>query len=184
MIQEIKTSNSTKRVLFLGRFQPFHNGHFGVVEHLAQEYDRVIVAIGTSQESHTPKNPLTLGERYWMIRESLDELSLSNVDIAGVSDVPSNAVWVPHLRSQVPPFDEVVSANPFVRQLFDEAGFSTKTPQVSKFDFTRYNGTRIRRMIANGEAEKVEHLMPKDAWEILLRIGAVERIKRLFDKEK
>ncbi|MEM3596417.1 MAG: adenylyltransferase/cytidyltransferase family protein, partial [Candidatus Bathyarchaeia archaeon] len=56
--------------LYVGRFQPFHLGHLEVVRSILNRADELIIAIGSSQYSHTRRNPFTAGERVTMIRES------------------------------------------------------------------------------------------------------------------
>ena len=40
------------RGFFIGRFQPFHNGHHNVVETIAEEVDELVLGIG-SAATHT-----------------------------------------------------------------------------------------------------------------------------------
>ncbi|HDJ89497.1 MAG TPA: nicotinamide-nucleotide adenylyltransferase, partial [Thermoprotei archaeon] len=55
------------RGLFIGRFQPFHLGHFYALKWILSKVDEVIIGIGSAQVSYTIKNPFTLGERIEMI---------------------------------------------------------------------------------------------------------------------
>ena len=43
--------------LFIGRFQPFHKGHESIVRKMLEECEKVIIAIGSAQESGTVANP-------------------------------------------------------------------------------------------------------------------------------
>lgn len=54
--------------LFLGRFQPFHDGHGSIVMNAWNDCEHLIIAIGSSQEGRTKKNPLTFDERKTLIR--------------------------------------------------------------------------------------------------------------------
>lgn len=54
--------------LFLGRFQPFHDGHGAIVMDAWNDCEKLIIAIGSSQESRTKRNPLTYHERGALIR--------------------------------------------------------------------------------------------------------------------
>lgn len=53
--------------LYVGRFQPFHQGHRLVVEKALKQCDRLIIAIGSSQEKRTKKNPFSYEERKQLI---------------------------------------------------------------------------------------------------------------------
>ena len=58
------------RTVVLGRFQPFHRGHEGVVKaalaHAAP--DDVMIAIGSSEAEASMRNPWSASEREAMIR--------------------------------------------------------------------------------------------------------------------
>ena len=64
------------RGLFVGRFQPFHNGHLEAVKSILRECDEAVIAVGSSQKSHEPDNLFTVGERIEMIYESLKEAAI------------------------------------------------------------------------------------------------------------
>ena len=49
--------------LYIGRFQPIHIGHESIIRRMLLECERVIIAIGSAQESGTMKNPFTLEQR-------------------------------------------------------------------------------------------------------------------------
>ena len=64
------------RGLYIGRFQPYHLGHQAVLEKIAKEVEEIVIVIGSAQESHTPENPFTGGERMEMIYAALGESDL------------------------------------------------------------------------------------------------------------
>ena len=64
------------RGLYIGRFQPYHLGHQAVLEKIAKEVEEIVIVIGSAQESHTPENPFTGGERMEMIYAALSESDL------------------------------------------------------------------------------------------------------------
>ena len=43
--------------LYVGRFQPFHNGHLSIVKEGLAHCARLILVIGSAQESGTEQNP-------------------------------------------------------------------------------------------------------------------------------
>ena len=57
-----------KRALFIGRFQPFHHGHYYAIKKLMKKHDEVVVVIGSSEDGFTTENPFTCGERIEMMR--------------------------------------------------------------------------------------------------------------------
>ena len=74
--------------LYLGRFQPFHQGHRYVVEKALKQCDKLIIAIGSSQESRTKKNPFSYEERKQLILRAYfaDNYTLDRIIIVPVPD--------------------------------------------------------------------------------------------------
>ena len=46
-----------KHAVFIGRFQPFHNGHLGVVQHGLSIAEQLIIVVGSIGSAPTIKNP-------------------------------------------------------------------------------------------------------------------------------
>jgi nicotinamide-nucleotide adenylyltransferase len=49
------------RGLFIGRFQPFHNGHYMAIKDILKIEDEVIICVAASQISYTISNPFQVG---------------------------------------------------------------------------------------------------------------------------
>jgi nicotinamide-nucleotide adenylyltransferase len=62
-----------QRGLFVGRFQPFQNGHLQAVKDALEEVDELIIVVGSAQYSHRLNDPFTAGERLTMIHAALEE---------------------------------------------------------------------------------------------------------------
>lgn len=59
-------------IVYIGRFQPFHNNHLRVVREAQKKAKRVIVLVGGRGEPRTLRNPFTFTERSDMINFTLD----------------------------------------------------------------------------------------------------------------
>lgn len=164
------------KALFIGRFQPFHKGHLKVIKKILEDFDEVIIGIGSSQYSDTFDNPFSGEERKKMIEESLNKEGIKNYEIFMIPDVHNPPNWVDHVLSIVPDFDSVVSNNEFTQKLFKKKGFNTKKTEL--FDKTIYSGKKIRNLIADGK--KWEEFVPKSVSSMIYEINGVKRIKDLF----
>ena len=160
-----------KRGFYIGRFQPYHNGHQSVLEHIAREVDEIIIGIGSAQLSHLPDNPFTAGERVLMITRALSSLGRPFY-VLPIEDIQRNALWVAHVRSMTPPFDLCYSSNPLVMQLFKEAGVRVLSPEMYEREIL--SGTEIRRRMLKGEPWK--NLVPLEVIQVLKEIDGVERL--------
>lgn len=83
-------------LVFIGRFQPFHNGHKAVIEAALEQAKEVVVVVGSSFAARNIRNPFTFEERKAMIEAVFpDETDAYNhheaakrLHIVPVSDYP------------------------------------------------------------------------------------------------
>ena len=163
-----------KRGFYVGRFQPYHNGHQSVLEHIAGKVDEIVIGVGSAQLSHQVDNPFTAGERVLMITRSLTSLECPFYVIP-IEDIQRNALWVAHLRSMTPPFDTCYSSNPLVVRLFSEAGINVQSTAMYKRE--TLSGTEIRRRMLNNEPWKT--LVPPPVVQVLKEIDGVRRLRQI-----
>jgi len=168
------------RALFIGRFQPFHWGHFKAVRRILERESGLIIVVAAAQYSHTLKNPFTAGERVEMIHNTI-RLYLPDADVVviPVVDIEDNALRVRHLERMLPPFEVVYSNNPLVRQLFTEAGYEVKS--IPLFNRRVRSAKRIRKMIIEGDPSRAG-LVPGPVAEVIMRVIDRFRIFRETDE--
>ncbi len=90
--------------LYVGRFQPLHIGHTGIIGKMFDECESVIVAVGSAQESRTRRNPFSFEERSRWIVETFMSRRDNNLNVVPIPDRehPSNdASWGDYLLSKV-----------------------------------------------------------------------------------
>ncbi|MFH0970944.1 MAG: adenylyltransferase/cytidyltransferase family protein, partial [Candidatus Micrarchaeota archaeon] len=76
-----------KTALVIGRFQPFHNGHLEAIRKMIKDNGKLLLVIGSAQESRTRKNPFSAKERMEMISACLGKGDLlSNTKIIALDD--------------------------------------------------------------------------------------------------
>ncbi|MDK2892857.1 MAG: nicotinamide-nucleotide adenylyltransferase [Methanohalophilus sp.] len=163
-----------KRAFYIGRFQPFHNGHYSVINNIEKEFDELIIGIGSAQKSHEVADPFTAGERIMMIRHSLEDTDILHYAVP-IDDIQQNSVWVSYVTARTPPFDVVYSNNPLILQLFEEAGIETRTPPM--FHRQKYSGTEIRKLMLEGEEWR--KLVPDAVADVLDEINGVQRLRNI-----
>lgn len=167
------------RGFYIGRFQPYHDGHHRVVtDVIAEEVDELVVAVGSADASHTRRNPFTAGERVMMLTQSFVPLDTVTY-VVPIEDLDRNSVWVSHVQSMCPHFDVAYSNNPLVVELFEEAGVEVRNAPM--YDRDQLEGTRIRdRMIEGGDWES---LVPDPVVSVIEEVGGIERIRRISDTD-
>lgn len=163
------------KVLFIGRFQPFHRGHLQVITNAARDFDEVIIGIGSSQYGNKLDNPFTSDERKLMIERSLDNSGVKNYNIILIPDIHNPPKWVDHVLSIVSDFEIVITNNALTKRLFLEKGYEVKeTPLFNNEDFS---GEEIRKRMIN--EEHWSDCVPKEVEEIINEIDGVKRLKEL-----
>ena len=164
------------RGFYIGRFQPYHNGHHEMVKVIAEEVEELVLGIGSAGDSHTRHDPFTAGERIMMIAKSLAPLDIVTYAVP-IEDLDRNSVWVSHVQSMSPHFEVAYSNNPLVIQLFSEAGVEVR--QSPMFDREVLEGTEVRdRMVDGGDWES---LVPEAVVDVVHEIGGIERVQRVSD---
>lgn len=169
------------RGLFVGRFQPFHNGHLKGIEWALKRCDELVIAVGSTQRSFGRMDLFTAGERVEMIRRVLKARKLDGRCITiPVSDINNNALWVSHLTSLCPEFKVVFSNNSLVKLLFSEAG--RKVLEVPLFERKRCDGTYIRKLMLSGD--KWKELVPHEVAGFIAESKGVERLRSISKGDK
>ena len=173
--------------LYLGRFQPFHDGHGSIVRQAWIHCDKLIIAIGSAQEKRTKRNPLSYDERAALIY-ALTQFSndIKIVPIFDREEYADNASWGNYVLDQV---EKIVGVRPTVvfegteethEHWWDDAGV-----EVVKVDRneTPVSATQIRQILLDDDREGFTNNMPAGTWglydelrEIMLEVYHGERV--------
>lgn len=156
------------KALFLARLQPLHLGHLHAIKQAMKKFDKVIIAIGSSNKQNTLENPFSFEERKEMIRRCLGKC-----EVIGIEDKESDEEWTENLMKKIG-FDVVISGSKWVKKCFS----NLKDVVLPEFLIPEiYNGTNIREKMAKGE--KWEDLVPEKVARYIKKIKGEERLKRL-----
>ena len=60
-------------LVFIGRFEPFHNGHAAVARLALSKARKIVFLVGSADTPRTTKNPFTVAERAVMIQSALSD---------------------------------------------------------------------------------------------------------------
>jgi bifunctional NMN adenylyltransferase/nudix hydrolase len=95
-----------KTGIFIGRFQPVHQGHMHAIGIAASQVDKLYLLIGSANACRSIKNPWTYQERVNMIRSKLWTNHITNVELVPLNDYPYNDTqWIADVRATAEHFN-------------------------------------------------------------------------------
>ena len=163
-------------VAAIGRWMPLHKGHKSFLLKLARKYSKVLVMIGSCYESGTSKNCIPAIEREKMIRAIFKQAGIPNEKyaIAHVPDTETFEEWILSIRNicNAHGVTHFCTGNKkdilnVLEQRGETLGFEMINPEDDS-DFP-YHATDIRKLILEGNYEKLEELIPEEIKPILFR---------------
>src|SRR5215813_11324681 len=166
----------------IGRYQPFHKGHSNLVKQILAECEEIIIGIGSSQFNYTFSNPFTAGERTYMIHKTLvdEKNDLNRIYLSHIINLENNAIWLEHVKSNMPRFEAIYTGNKFVKELVKNDGsIRVETPKFIRKSIL--NGTYIRNCMVRNKIWK--ELVPMTVYRIIGEIDGISRIKMLYNTQ-
>ncbi len=156
--------------LFIGRFQPFHKGHLFALRYAESRCKRLIIGIGSSNQSGTERDPISAAGRIRIIKAALgpqeiDRRKISFMRIMQIPDFNDNDVWFRYIMSREPDIEVVFSRHWLVKKIFREHGIKVIMPEWHKRG--TFAAVRIRKMVRDGRR-----------WEQRVPEGAVREIEK------
>lgn len=96
-------------LVFIGRFQPLHNGHVRVIDTALSLAKDVLVLIGSSNRSRDSRNPFTFSERAQMINDhyrnqapDVTQRAQDHLHILPLDDIMYNdEAWIEQVQTKV-----------------------------------------------------------------------------------
>ncbi|MBI2572495.1 nicotinamide-nucleotide adenylyltransferase [Candidatus Woesearchaeota archaeon] len=157
--EKVKNGEKKKKIgLFIGRFQPFHNGHLKAIKLILSKVDLLYIGIGSAQESKTQVNPYTVSQRATIIRAALAAVNIKNYILFSIRDVAQDAVWIRKIAKRVGKNTHVYSGNPHTLRVFHRGGYKTTPLSL----YSNISATKVRRLMKQGQNWK--NLVPRSTW--------------------
>lgn len=160
--------------LFIGRFQPFHNGHLSVLKGMVKVNDKVIIGIGSSNTHGTSDDPFTREERREMIQRALQEeniIPIHDVTFINLPDMDEDLVWakicLEMCENQV---TTVWTGNEWTKKSFE--GVGVRIQEIK--EVPGISATEVRRRMKVGE--DWQSLVPKIVADYIKEVNGLERL--------
>jgi bifunctional NMN adenylyltransferase/nudix hydrolase len=88
-------------IAYIGRFEPFHLGHYAVLRRALELGKRAIVLIGSADAPRSARNPWTYQERAVMIRAAMGEDAARLTIRPLIDHLYNETAWVAEVQAQV-----------------------------------------------------------------------------------
>jgi bifunctional NMN adenylyltransferase/nudix hydrolase len=122
------SSFSYDYLVFIGRFQPFHNGHMQVVKEALKLSRRLIILTGSANVSRNPRNSWLANERQDMMMDAFTadpSIESDRIAIGEIDDFPySNTGWIAQVQKRVDSFVQDVYGDDPAKEHIGLIGFS------------------------------------------------------------
>jgi len=105
-VRGLKMTNSKEypyaASVYIGRFQPFHNGHLNSIKSALQKSHRLILVLGGAYLSPSIRGPWSIEERIQMIKNCLTKQQLNRIDFVYVRDrLYCEQLWIQNVKGEL-----------------------------------------------------------------------------------
>jgi len=163
-----------KKIVFVGRFQPFHNGHLEAIKWILAQTKEIKIVIGSMQEFGQADNPLEYADRKKIVEAALVESGIKNCKIFGVPDFYNDAAWGKKLL-EITGLDAdeavLVSLNDWVKSCAKKIGVAVAAHPVF---CDNLSATQVRQTMFAGSDWK--NLVPPAVFDYLESEGLARKI--------
>ncbi len=161
-----------ERALYVGRFQPHHNGHQSVIEQINRnpDVDEIVIGVGSSQYGNFKflDNPFDYETRKLMLMQAT--VGMKPTHIIPIPDIHDPS-WVQYVEVLCPKFNLVYSGNPIVKKMFEQSGYNVIAPETTQ----PISATLIRQRMIRGE--NWQEFVPPTTLQILEQVRGSERLR-------
>jgi nicotinamide-nucleotide adenylyltransferase len=170
------------KALIIGRFQPFHLGHLGILNEVdTLGLDEIILGIGTNG-GQDKRHPFDYQSVRDMIAPEAEKLA-THVEIYRIPDIYDPKNYAKHVENITGCTEKdtiVVSMNPNTVSCFTGFGnnYQTYTQQRVKVKGLEISATAVRDMITNDGPWK--EYVPESTKKVIEKTNGAERLKEIY----
>ena len=156
--------------MYIGRFQPLHNGHCDVIRKALNVCQKVVIVIGSIQEVYTRKNPFSYEDRKRFI-EKVFANDLDRLIIIGLEDrkeIKNDESWGEYVYDKVKEItglipDVVFEGEEIIRSHWYDT-LNIKVEKINRGDIN-VSATEVREALYQNEYNKVKAYLPNELME-------------------
>lgn len=163
---------SKPTALFIGRFQPLHNGHMLVIEGMTKLCGKIWIGIGSSDDHHTKENPFSAKERIEMMQRALqgkDLIPLFDINFVEIPDETDDIAWRTKVLEKTGSVDVIWTGNDWTAKCFEGV-----IPVKPIKEVPGISATIIREKMKSGD--DWQKFVPKEVVAYIQEIDGVSRL--------
>jgi bifunctional NMN adenylyltransferase/nudix hydrolase len=88
-------------IVFIGRFQPFHNAHLEIIKKAAELAEHICIIVGSANQPRTFKNPFSFEEREELIQKTLLTLDVGLSIYPNQDTIYNDDAWAARVQTIV-----------------------------------------------------------------------------------
>lgn len=188
-------SKKYETAVFIGRFEPLHNGHISNILQSLELAQHLIIIVGSSFQPRTIKNPFIYYERECIINDTLRDMGIPNhrYTIAPAYDYAYNdTLWVQQIQGIVRDIRgttknailgyEKDDSSWYLRAFPDWA--FVKLKEYVNYGTTPIDATKIRELYFEGNSDFIFGAVPAVAFKFLVEFAKTDTYAELVDEYK
>jgi bifunctional NMN adenylyltransferase/nudix hydrolase len=181
-----------KLAVYIGRFQPYHRGHYQTLMEGFKLAPKVLVLVGSIYKERTLKNPFFFEERKQMILDSVvPPTSVHSLKVESIIEYPSDVVWANNVDDIVKKYEKY---NDRITLIGDYTDPDSKYIDLfgwtisSVANIAGVHATAIRSLYFSSKLDHIKSMIPESTYQFLFkfRLSNPEwsRLCGLYSEEK
>jgi len=168
--------------IYIGRFEPFHLGHWKTCQKALKECEGLILVLGSSTSTNAFKNPWSLEERIQMIQSCFTNEEKIKISFVGLEDVNDDVKWKNLLKEKLS-LPSHIKVNLYGHHKDASSYYLDSFPEwnlVETGNFHSINSTDIRKMYFENDTVPFS-LLP---WPIAWNLNEFKKHKMFQERKK
>lgn len=175
-----------KLAVYIGRFSPYHKGHFHTLMEGFNLAPKVLVLVGSIYNERTLKNPFFWEERKQMILDSVvPPTSVHSLKVEPIIEYPSDIVWANKIDDIVKKYekynDKITLIGDYTdpdSKYIDLFGWSIS----SVANVAGVHATAIRSLYFSNKLNQIKSMIPESTYRFLKEFQETSAYVELFEK--
>jgi bifunctional NMN adenylyltransferase/nudix hydrolase len=180
------SSKSYDTLVFIGRFQPFHNAHLEIVKRATALADELIIIVGSAHQPRTYKNPFTSFERERMIKAATHNYNIRIHVDHNTDTIYNDQAWAVRVQGIVNSYAKQGSRVGIIGHKKDESSFYLdmfpqwrleEVPEYEPLDASSIRDLYFRHTF---NSNFIKNVVPESTYNFLMEFRKTEEFAQII----